>query len=377
MLVGLVTAAVLAVTPAPDAPAGGAATAPRPAAAAKLKVVVMDVRATGAGDPKLVEGLSSLVASEVARRPNLAVIAGADLRTLMGYERQRQLVGCTESSCLAELAGALGAAFLVSTEYSRVGSTGLLSMTLLDSGKAMAMKRLTRRVRSDDALVDETAAAVDELLGALPGAAPAAQPAPVAATSTTPDTAAPARGRGYHEHDGFFAGVHLGYGGLQSKGDQRTISGSSGSVEVALGASITPSLALYVTLFDEVASDSSLKNDSGTSPAVKNLNHSLIAYGIGARYYLVPSNFYVGAALGAGQASLEYEDAGTTIKSSSKYGPVLRLSVGKEWWVSADWGLGIALNVLGGTNESTDALTGATRRSTSGAFNVSFSATYN
>jgi hypothetical protein len=386
MLVGLVTAALLAATPA--APAKAAAPAPRPAATpTKLKVVVMDVRATGVVDPKTVEGLSSLVASEVARRPNLTVIAGADLRTLIGYERQRQLVGCTESSCLAELAGALGAAYLVSTEYSRVGRTGLLSMTLLDSSKAIAVKRLTHRVRSEDALVDETGSAVDELLADLSGAgeavaagalAPAVvQPAPVAAPPpTTPG--APARPRGYHEHDGFLFATTLGGGYLHSKGGDLTVSGGSASFELALGGAVTRSLALYVTFFDEADASPTVKNDAtGASFSPSNATHSLLVYGAGARYYLVPSNFFFGAMVGVGKVTFEYDDAlGTTRKLDASAGPVLRLTAGKEWWISTNWGLGAAANVIFAGNKTTD-VAGNSTSITSSAFNLVVSATYN
>lgn len=362
MLVGLMTAALLAASPTPA-----------PGAAGKTRVAVLDVKSTGAADPKVVEGLSSLVASEVARRPNLTVIAGADLRTLIGYERQRQLLGCSESSCLAELAGALGAAYLVSSEVSRVGSTWLLSMTLLDAKKAVAVNRLTRRVSSDDALVDETTAAVDDLLTALPGAG---APAPLAlpATYTTPAPAAPAGPeRGFHQHDGFYLTFDLGLGGFQTSGGGLTASGTSGSFLVGAGGSLTPSLAVYAAIFDEVDTSPTLKTPIGTATA-SNVTHSLMAYGLGATWYLVPSNFYVSVLGGVGQVSLEYKAGGVDRKYSTKSGPVARLSLGKEWWASTNWGLGLSVNFTGASNKD-NGVAAATMKS--GAVGLAFSATYN
>jgi len=145
MVRGMVVGLLLAATPARGAQ--GAAPPP-PAAEGKTKAVriaVLDVQATGAGDRKTVEGLSPLLASEVARRPGLTVVAGSDLRALVGFERQKQLLGCTEGSCLTEIAGALGVAYLVSSECSKVGSTWLLSLALLVSpadGSGVAAPRL-------------------------------------------------------------------------------------------------------------------------------------------------------------------------------------------------------------------------------------------
>jgi len=135
----------------------------------KVRVAVLDVQYAGTGDRKAVEGLSAFLASEVARRPGLTVVSGADLRALVGLERQKQLLGCTGGSCVAELGGALGVAYLVSSEASQVGSSWLLSLTLLDASKATSVSRLTRRGSSIDDLVDATPRAVDELLSALGG----------------------------------------------------------------------------------------------------------------------------------------------------------------------------------------------------------------
>jgi len=132
-----------------------------------VRIAVLDVQVAGASDRKAVEGLSALLASEVARRPGLGVVSGADLRALVGFERQKALVGCTQGACLTELAGTLGVAYLVSSEVSVVGSSWLLSLGLLDANKGSSLSRLTRRATSLDGLLDETSRAVDELLAVL------------------------------------------------------------------------------------------------------------------------------------------------------------------------------------------------------------------
>jgi hypothetical protein len=133
----------------------------------RARVAVLDLQCADEADRKAVEGLSALLASEVARRPALVVSSGADLRALLGFERQKQLVGCSGGACVTELAGALGVGYLVSSEVSRVGSSWLLSLALLDARRAASVSRLTRKASSIDELVDEAPRAIDELLAAL------------------------------------------------------------------------------------------------------------------------------------------------------------------------------------------------------------------
>ncbi len=350
----------------------GAASPPKPEAPRKTRIAVLDVQYAGAGDRKTVEGLSALLASEVARRPNLAVLAGADLRALVGFERQKQLLGCTESACIAELAGALGVAYLVSSEVSKVGTTWLLSLTLLDAGKAQALNRLTRKAYSDDQLVEETSTAVDELLKALPAAgaplppsaqAPRAEPAPA---TQAPGQVPP----GFHRHDGFFLRLHLGVGGLKSSSDTLDFSGTSGSFAVAAGLSIIDNLVLYGEIFDDVATSPEVKFNGQPVTASGSVTHALIGYGVGLAYYFVPFNGYIGLTAGVGGLSLEAD--GQTY--STENGPVIRLSVGKEWWVSTDWGIGVALNLVKGSAKDSPP---GTETFSSTSWSVAFSATYN
>lgn len=142
--------------------------AARPAAA-RLKLAVLDVRATGTVSSERVEGLSSLIASEVAHTGVGDVLSGGDLRAMLGFERQRDLLGCGDAACLAEIGGALGVDYLVSSEVSVVGQTWLLSLSLVEIRKAHVARRLTKQTTSDNELVRLTGEAVDDLLTPLVG----------------------------------------------------------------------------------------------------------------------------------------------------------------------------------------------------------------
>jgi hypothetical protein len=52
------------------------------------------------------------------------VLAGADIAALLGFERQRQLLGYEESGCLAEIGWALGAHYLAPEDRAARAASG-------------------------------------------------------------------------------------------------------------------------------------------------------------------------------------------------------------------------------------------------------------
>jgi hypothetical protein len=90
----------------------------------------------------------------------------------------------------------------------------------------------------------------------------------------------------------------------------------------------------------------------------------------------MPLNLYIGGAIGfAGIEAVVEERGRDDVRSNGKVGAGLDLDIGKEWWVSANWGLGVAArlsiaSVPGGDDLPKDAAFGAALLS------VQFSATY-
>lgn len=148
------------------------------AAARPPSIAVVDLKTAGTFDPSEVRGLSSLIATEVSRRP-LRAFSGADLQTLVGYERKKQLLGCSDDSCLSEIGGALGVDYLLSSEVSQVGDVWLLSFVLLDARAARALSRTTQKAAALSDLVELVAPGITEALKPIfakrPGGAPSAE----------------------------------------------------------------------------------------------------------------------------------------------------------------------------------------------------------
>ena len=71
----------------------------------------------------------------------------------------------------------------------------------------------------------------------------------------------------------------------------------------------------------------------------ENTSLSFPFFGIGLTYYFMPVNLYLTGAVGFSYAQVEVDGVD---RGSSDVGFGLNVDLGKEWWVSDNWGLGIA-----------------------------------
>lgn len=133
------------------------------AAGERPKLAVLDLQATGA-PPEMATALTEAITQEVSRRGFFDVIASADIRTLLGLERQKELLGCSDDakSCTAELAGALGARFVLSGTLSKLGDAYQLSLQALDTQKAQPVGRSVRIASDAKELADQLPFAIAE-----------------------------------------------------------------------------------------------------------------------------------------------------------------------------------------------------------------------
>lgn len=103
----------------------------------------------------------------------LKVTSSSDIQQMLGLERQRALLGCNaETSCLAELAGALGVELLLSGNIVKSESGYLATVRVLSTKTGQPIAAATERLRNESALLDWLdATAVDlrrQLLGPPP-----------------------------------------------------------------------------------------------------------------------------------------------------------------------------------------------------------------
>ena len=138
-----------AAAPAP-APASAPAPAPMAAASARSgarpRLVVLGLTAAGGVEPEVAASLTEAITREISARGFFQVMSMAEIQTILGSERRRQLSGCSESApdCLVELADASGARFVVSGSVAKLGAAYQLSLQTLDTQRAQVIGRATR-----------------------------------------------------------------------------------------------------------------------------------------------------------------------------------------------------------------------------------------
>jgi hypothetical protein len=78
----------------------------------------------------------------------------SDVQTILDREKARAAfeVGCDTEACFTQLAGALGATYLVTCSVANVESVRTLSMKLIDSQSTVVVGRFWQRIREGDDL---------------------------------------------------------------------------------------------------------------------------------------------------------------------------------------------------------------------------------
>jgi hypothetical protein len=132
----------------------------------KPKLIVLNFTAAGGVETEVAGALSEAVTAEVASRGFFAVLSSREVQTMVGLERQKQMMGCAEeSTCLTELAGAMGARFVISGTVAKLGDAYQLSLQTLDTAKAQPIGRSMRLANDLSALRAQLPYSVAEATG--------------------------------------------------------------------------------------------------------------------------------------------------------------------------------------------------------------------
>lgn len=108
------------------------------------QVAVLDVDAGAGVLAENAATLTDVVTGEVAEgMTGCSVLARSELRALLNFETERQLAGCTDESCLAELGDALGVDRLVMGSLSKLEGHTVLALRLVDLKRARVERRVT------------------------------------------------------------------------------------------------------------------------------------------------------------------------------------------------------------------------------------------
>src|SRR5258705_8474796 len=124
------------------------------AAPAPLKVAVPGITRIN-----LDESQASFYTEHLAQQlkfAGLEIITQKEIAAMLGNERQKQLLGCSDvsSSCMTELANALGTDALLLGDIARVGSKTQINLKIIASTDGQTLTAYSDRVDGEEAVLD-------------------------------------------------------------------------------------------------------------------------------------------------------------------------------------------------------------------------------
>lgn len=123
------------------------------AAVAQIKLGAPGFTAVKVEEPVVVF-YSDYFAQKLAEEDGVKVTTRSEMQALIGLEQQKQLLGCSDesTSCLAELAGALGVDAVIIGSLARLGSAYTVNIKIVSASNGETLALRSGRAEDDDAL---------------------------------------------------------------------------------------------------------------------------------------------------------------------------------------------------------------------------------
>jgi hypothetical protein len=131
-----------------------------------VKIALLRLSPLGDVDARTVALFSEALAGELRKRPGISVMSESDIAALLGVEKTKAMLGCTDAGCIAEVGGALGVDRVVHGSVGRVGSSLLVNLSSLDPRKATHAASVSERLKgaTDEGFLDALPRIVDDLI---------------------------------------------------------------------------------------------------------------------------------------------------------------------------------------------------------------------
>jgi hypothetical protein len=134
--------------------------------AGPVSVLIIPLEAGPGVEGDVAALITETVSADLQRSTGYSILTRKDVVTMLGVERQRELLGCSESTtCLTEIAGALNAQLLVHGTVGKLGDTWVFNLAVLEGQTGAVLRRHSSRRKGESAavLLEEIPAAVHAL----------------------------------------------------------------------------------------------------------------------------------------------------------------------------------------------------------------------
>lgn len=179
-----------------------------------------------------------------------------------------------------------------------------------------------------------------------------------------------------HKHDGFYLRLTTGVGSTTSIEEtevgELSFSGMSGNTTLGIGYAVVENLIINLDIFASSVADPTVEIDGKDVGAV-DAEVTITNIGVGATYYIMPANVYL-----TGSIALATGSVGSgRVKVESETGYGINVAIGKEWWVSDNWGIGVAGQLFHTVLPDENLITGEVFDLKTTSIGILFSATFN
>lgn len=160
----------------------------------KPRLFVLDLKAEAGVTESQARMLNELMLAELQRTGKFEIFGQADMASMFEVGKTRDLVGCDDIACVAELGGAVGADLTLVGSVGALGSLFVVSLKVINTREVKVVGRWSDTVSGEPAvLVAKIKAGVTAVFASVKEAQPKPTPAPVAAAPVaTPAPAAAA-----------------------------------------------------------------------------------------------------------------------------------------------------------------------------------------
>lgn len=180
-------------------------------------------------------------------------------------------------------------------------------------------------------------------------------------------------------HKGFYLSMGVGpvFGNINMKSNELgevIYSGVGAIFDFKIGGAIKENLILHGSLMSSTMAGPEVKTSAGSGKSSNNINLGEAMIGGGLTYYIMPENISFSGSLGLGNFTVINND--TDVNVSTERGISMQIKLGKEWFVSKKWGLGVAAT-YGKTSVNNTPGGGLQEKLNSNRFGIMFSASLN
>lgn len=183
----------------------------------------------------------------------------------------------------------------------------------------------------------------------------------------------------FRTHDRFYLSMALGpvFGHIKDNISSSVIdmSGTGAVFDFKIGRAVRENLILHATIISNAISGPKIQitGNPGTK-ASDNLSVGETMIGAGLTYYIMPANILLSGSVGLGSFSID-DTNNPNNNVTTQQGFSMQLKIGREWWVSKRWALGVSFTY--GKTRLTNEPGGVVEKLDSNRFGILFNASLN